>query len=1188
MCDSCVVGLTRWKDRRAYPAPAGSPVLGAIDQSAPSSEKHYSLASTAKGEPVPYQRQDSLKSTTSYNPTLPLSISTDAPSVQCYFQGSRQQNGPRRLLLTKDVLAIGKGIGEADESLLLSGAEVRLQGAVVLVATKHAPCLTLWLDSASEAEKWAAQMQDASQMADRVHMRSLAQVGQVQRAHQEKVAMLEARVSATLKAAVERTQRINELENLVADGKKRDFRIKELELVVEEKSFEASKQGQRVKELEAALTKKGVNPNGVSSYGALEDAMRFASQMLGNGQETLMDGGTAARLKEAVEQVQRAKPAVDAPVVELVQRLVSALRWPLALRTKLATAEQTIIEQKEIQERTYKELKVLENKSQIEGMEKKQSQAEAQSLKQKLVQAETIADAAKRQVEELTKKYQEALSDLDTGGKGDELSMLREQRDVEAAKRQEAEAQSQELRANLVEAERLAQEAEERMTTLSLTENSRDVEIERLRTQQALTEAQKQQAEVNARLIREKLATSQQALAEAVSKQKLFADAHEEEMKGLRERVEAAEVCRTNAEEDSTILSGRLAAATAQVSKGTAQAQAVQHLQEEQTKQEARRREAENHAKELKELLAAAEKANTESLERQRNQLKEAHSHELRGVYDEHAKAVKEKDAAGVKASELRTQLAAAEKAAEQAANDQKQLMDAKHQEELNAMRDMHSETEKSKANAEAALEELKDKVQAAEEAAKEAVQKRQETLQGEHAKEMAKLRERNAAAEQRREQAEARVRLAENSASATASEVQDRLSAAHKEEVERIRLEQAVEEQSKNQLATELGKKRDEAEQQIRDSEEMAAKQTVEMSRRLATAEKAAMEASAQHQQILDDQSGRDAELQKLRDRTADAETKKREMEKQVSDLKKRLGRMETEDVGATTQGSGLPKYMPNYMEAEMALSGNKVHGASTPGYSTGAAEFRQRLSAATRAADAMAHNSARVEERGALRENMRIGKKPDEPVLTSPDRTKLGGTKPGDGMKPVDGADVSRQATLAHWLAAADQAAEKLKDAQKGPVDNDVGEHAPAPLHKVKETKLELEGRLLAAEKAVGRLRAVDEAPSEAATGASTPAPSLSASIKSVSKSTRTSSSNNLDVGGSLTLPPGGPQAPHTARAYSAAAPFTPNSVGRIIQRAAPHASHVRPPPAFVTTSSGRPATVSGTQPQLQAVRR
>ncbi|CAE8614226.1 unnamed protein product, partial [Polarella glacialis] len=90
--------------------------------------------------------------------------------------------------------------------------------------------------------------------------------------------------------------------------------------------------------------------------------MAFADELLRGKEELVMDDNSAWGLREAVEAVQKAKPQVDAQVATLIKQLVTALRWPVVLRERLADAEESVKENEELQEQALQAIIDLQTK----------------------------------------------------------------------------------------------------------------------------------------------------------------------------------------------------------------------------------------------------------------------------------------------------------------------------------------------------------------------------------------------------------------------------------------------------------------------------------------------------------------------------------------------------------------------------------------------------------------------------------------------------------------------------------------------------------------------------------------------------------------------------------------------------------------------------------------------------------
>eukprot|EP00928_Gymnodinium_smaydae_P070495 TRINITY_DN5431_c0_g1_i2.p1 TRINITY_DN5431_c0_g1~~TRINITY_DN5431_c0_g1_i2.p1 ORF type:complete len:707 (-),score=180.28 TRINITY_DN5431_c0_g1_i2:138-2258(-) len=176
-----------------------------------------------------------------------------APWLRCYFVGSFHHAGWRRVFLTKDILLLGRG--REVETILLRDAAVRREEDAVLVEVPGAGVLTLRCDCIAEAERWASELSDAAQLAERLQLRSVTEaLAAAQRLHDERAAQLEARVVTTLQTAVARSRRIAELEKDVARSRDQELRIKDLERQVERSTQVAKLQAERVRQLELAAS----------------------------------------------------------------------------------------------------------------------------------------------------------------------------------------------------------------------------------------------------------------------------------------------------------------------------------------------------------------------------------------------------------------------------------------------------------------------------------------------------------------------------------------------------------------------------------------------------------------------------------------------------------------------------------------------------------------------------------------------------------------------------------------------------------------------------------------------------------------------------------------------------------------------------------------------------------------------
>jgi len=677
-------------------------------------------------------------------------------------------------MIVKDMLLIGKAPGEADISVLLSGAQIAVKGTSVLISPRLSPSLTLSFGSAAEAERWAARLRDASQQAERAQAQNLKSLSDdSQRAQNARIAELEARVSATLHAAVDRSKRIKELEATIEEGRERDLRIKELEEAVQESMQEASVRGERIRELEEVLASRGGVPDAAASA-VLEDAMRFAEQMLENRQEELaIDGEGAQGLQEAVEAVQRAKPAVDGEVAELVSQLVAALRWPLVLRRRLLNAEQTVKQQKELQDSTLRELHDLQQRHTDSEREKRRVEAEVASLSRQLEIAEKTAEEAVGRLEEIHNA---------TEG---EYPKLQDQQQLEEAKRVQAEALSSELRDRLAAAEAAAEAAAAKEKAVLDAEHRK--ELDALHQRHADTEIQKQMAETQATELRQMLVVAERNADEAVARQKeVLEKAHAEDLRTFQQLCAAADAQRDDAEERATELRKQLltaeqaidAAATRQKELVDQEYQEeLNNLQQHHTMAQSQRDHAELQASELKDRLDAAEQATRQATEqatrqcavvdakRERAELQAialkqrlvdaeqaydksmrshkalsdtAHGQEIDELQKRHVLAQSQRDLAEERAAKLSSELVAAQQALDEHAARQREALVASREDDFRAVQLQYAKAEMVISEQEQRARELREKLANAEVASHDKASRQRSFLDAERTKALA------------------------------------------------------------------------------------------------------------------------------------------------------------------------------------------------------------------------------------------------------------------------------------------------------------------------------------------------------------------------------------------------------------------------------------------------------------------
>jgi len=195
------------------------------------------------------------------------------------------------------------------------------------------------------------------------------------------------------------------LEAIVDKGRQRDQRIKELEVAMDKCAREATARAEHIKDLEDAIAKQRESDDPAASA-VLQDAMTFADQMLSSREELVVDSRSVLQLRESVDQIRRVQPKVEAPVAELINRLVTALRWPLALRQRLAKAEQEVKEHRAIQDAKEKE-----THSKLDSIKEDHEAAtrERDLANEQVFKLQSYLDEAKNAVDEAVEKQRKIL-----------------------------------------------------------------------------------------------------------------------------------------------------------------------------------------------------------------------------------------------------------------------------------------------------------------------------------------------------------------------------------------------------------------------------------------------------------------------------------------------------------------------------------------------------------------------------------------------------------------------------------------------------------------------------------------------------------------------------------------------------------------------------------------------------------
>mmetsp|Transcript_20487 Transcript_20487/g.36800 ORF Transcript_20487/g.36800 Transcript_20487/m.36800 type:complete len:877 (-) Transcript_20487:159-2789(-) len=692
-------------------------------------------------------------------------VDTDAPEVRCFAQGRSRNGELRRLGLFKDELLLAEQPGPPAESLLLGGAEVSCQGAVIILELLDAPALTLWLESSEEAEYWAEVLGFASQVVvNEAPPLSLADGELV--VPNSKIQELENRVSAALRAAYDRSARIKELEDTVEAGKSREERIQQLEDVLHETLEEAEARAEKIEALEWQLQNGGGTAD-PAARAILDDAMSFADQLLANNEDLVMDEGSAQELREAVQAVQEAKPAVDAETAELIRKLVTALRWPMVLRERLADAEEIAREQEEIQEQALHEIIELQKKNDdVEAALKERKAADEAAAKQR-----TLADEAHAET----------------------LRKLKERQDAAEAKSQEAELKAKELRELLDFADKAAEEAVEQKK--AELEQKHEEELQKLRHLTDLAESQRKDAQAKAQELHDKLEASEKAIRDKAAKeQEELSAKHTDEVESLRREFAIAEEQRDQAEqqvlalkrqmEDSKAIEdeelAKLRATVEETQKTTTAQLEARDLQEDAIRKELeelkrsreaedrRRAEADKELDELRTALASSQKKTDDAVASASQALEAQHTEEVKTLKRRVESVEVQQQIAESKAQELKNRLRSEAQAADEAQARQRKMSDSAQKKQLEDFQQKQRDAEAKQKAADAKAADLGRKLAAAEKAALQATEKQRLELAAEREEEMKNLTLQKQAAEEQLRKVES-----------TASSLRERLAAA-------------------------------------------------------------------------------------------------------------------------------------------------------------------------------------------------------------------------------------------------------------------------------------------------------------------------------------------------------------------------------------------------------------------------
>lgn len=636
----------------------------------------------------------------------------------------KAESGALYINIVGGLLLIGRGPGQAEDSILLTGAHIVASASSVVVTPRLSPPVTLWVGSPEEAEVLAKRLSAAAagvpapaaggsaaravaplQLDAAVSAPAVAHAAasptREQRTHNVRIAELEARVAATLHAAVERARRIRELEAAVQDNKVKDARIQELGLLVDSASRQSMRRAERILELEASISTAGEQTLDPEAQELFEDSMRFAEQMLLDREDLALDGDSTLRLRQVVQSVKETRPVVNKQVADLISRLVSALRWPLALQRRLADAEDTVRELRMLQDTTRGELRHLQEH---QALQDTQAAEELQSLQEQLAQTEQQSAKAEVSAMQLRAALQDAEQAADAAlaqqraileeTHAEDLQKLRELSAAVEEQRGQAELEANELRRELVAVESRAEEAQHQLDAklavqldrLKAEQDEADSarreaanEAERLREAVAVAQAEtadrneqmqelqclrvrnleiesrRQQSENDARELRRMLEEARRSTNSIIQPKEELDKKRDDELESIRRRnlvaeeeLRAADAKRRKALEDAWPVDEELA-----------------RLRTRHLGAEVRSQKAEEQAREMAERLARAERTASEAVIHERRVLDTQHQDELRRVRERHRQSELAVDEVEMRASEFRERLVNAEAATE-------------------------------------------------------------------------------------------------------------------------------------------------------------------------------------------------------------------------------------------------------------------------------------------------------------------------------------------------------------------------------------------------------------------------------------------------------------------------------------------------------------------------------------------
>eukprot|EP00434_Breviolum_minutum_P024935 symbB.v1.2.022024.t1/scaffold1885.1/size149428/5 len=243
------------------------------------------------------------------------------------------------------------------------------------------------------------------------------------------------------------------------------------------------------------------------------------------------------------------------------------------------------------------------------------------------------------------------------------------------------------------------------------------------------------------------------------------------------------------------------------------------------------------------------------------------------------------------------------QKAALEAAREQKTLTDAAHEDEMQKLKEREEEAERKRQEAEEKAKELRELLDYADQAAEEAVQHKRQELEKAHEEEINKLRQLTDVADAQQKEAQAKAielhqQLAEAEAAidARAEEEKEKLSAKHQDEITSLKRQiLGMEEQRDQAKATAASLNKQLEDSQTSQSDELEhLKEALEEARKLQSADKHVLE------QKQKEDAHYFAELEELKQNRQETDRRRAEAEGHLSELREMLASAQkrTDDV--------------------------------------------------------------------------------------------------------------------------------------------------------------------------------------------------------------------------------------------------------------------------------------------------